>query len=725
MKKFTRLLVSGILLISSLSAYTISAVADTDYAFSETYENFSAETAEDEGYEIIGEVTDGKLNVTITDTVNDKDITAYIAEYDSNGTLVKATLDKEARGGTKIENHVLDTKTSVVKVFLWEEGVNSMRPVTDEVLKIDVKSKETPTESPSVSPTDMPTTSPSASPTEAPTASPAATPEATATADPNETYTTDVIIKFTDEEGNTIKAEVTAESSKTFHAGDTYTVPEEYQKNILIKPAADGGMYTYYTFNAGTSELTAELKPEITILTLRFNGEQYNYYEDFEDYTLDLSKWHKQSASLPDPTIEEDTSKYIKHATESSTTGGYMTFKEIDTTAKTVNISADVKFTKPTAQSNGSIGNSQFAISNTTPAFSGNNITWGVINTCEGHIIVFEYNGGKTLTVNGKTLSTDFIGDWMHLEADVNFSTKSARITVTNSKGLSASFDDAKIYSSTFAGNIGSLYMRSAGANGTVSADNIAVNVTGEGGEIEPDIKSVLNHKSVYAFGDSIVYGHTDAAHSFMRLIANGYAMDLNMMAKNGATIMSSSNQILTQIKNAPATAPDFVVLEGYTNDAYGNPTNDPEFNAGGTQRDVTACYGEISPEGTTSFDTSTFCGSFENTIYTMNQKWGDGTKYVFVTIHKSGARNLEIQQKLRELTMQMCEKWDVAVVDMFTYKNANGNILDTTDFAQMSKYMIGGKGSHPNVTACEEFYIPAVVGVMEGLCGGDTDVTE
>ena len=651
----------------------------------------------DEGYEITGEVTDGTLNGTITDTAKDKDITAYIAEYDSNGALVKIALEN-AKGGTEIDDYPLTDSTSIVKIFLWED----MRPVTDMIFERPVKPEETPAASPDTSPTK--------------------TPEPTPDLNPDTEYTTDVIIRFTDEEGNQIKDDITVETGKTFHSGDKYTVPDEYQKNILIKPAADGGMYTYYTFNAGTSELTAELTPETTILTLRFNGEQYNYYEDFEDYTLDLSKWHKQAADLPDPTIGEDNSKYIKHATESSTTGGYMTFNEIDTTAKTVSISADVKFTKPTgAQSNGSIGNSQFAISNTTPAFSGNNITWGVIDTCEGHIIVFEYNGGKTLTVNGKTLSTDFIGDWMHLEADVNFSTKSAGITVTNSKGLSASFDDAKIYSSTFAGNIGSLYMRSAGANGTVSADNIAVNVTGEGGEIVPDIESVLNHKSVYAFGDSIVYGHNDAAHSFMRLIANDYAMDLNMMAKNGATIMSSSNQILTQIKNAPAAAPDFAVFEGYTNDAYGNAANDPDFYAGGS-RDVTACYGEMTADdyfGPT-FDTDTFCGSFENTIYTMKQKWGDDTKYVYVTIHKSGARNLEIQQRLRELTMQMCDKWGIAVVDMFTYENANGKILDTTDSAQMSKYMIGGKGSHPNVTACEEFYIPAVVGVMEGLCGDE-----
>lgn len=305
------------------------------------------------------------------------------------------------------------------------------------------------------------------------------------------------------------------------------------------------------------------------------------------------------------PTVETDASGYIKYSTGSSTTGGYMTFGEINTETKTVHITADVKFTPATeAQSNGKIGNSQFAISNVLPSFSGTNITYGINSSCRGHIIVFEYNSGKTLAVNGKELSIDFIGDWMHLEADVNFSDKSASITVTNDSGLKAEFEDAKIYSSSFDGNIGSYYMRGAGAYGMVSADNITVKVTGDGGERVPNYESDINFKSVYAFGDSIVYGDEAPQESFMQFIADDYAVDLNMMAKNGATVMPGSNSIISQVNNAPEEAPDFVVFDGYTNDAYGSADSD-EFNSSGSHKDITQCYGEITPEGTEEFDTS------------------------------------------------------------------------------------------------------------------------
>lgn len=643
----------------------------------------------DEGCGISGNITDGRLNAVITDTASDKEITMYIAEYDSDGVLVKVNLE-DAKGGKKISDYLLNDKTDTVKILLWED----MRPVTDKMFEIPV--------TPEV--TETPAVSPSAPPSP--------------TADPDTEYTTNVIIRFTDEEGNQIKADVTAEADKKFRAGDTYEAPEEYRKDILVKPAAADGMYTYYTFNSGTSELTAELKERETVLTLKFNGEQYDYYENFEDYTLntgDTSIWKHGANDTLRPTLETDNTKYIKHSTTKSSNGSYMKLdKEINTENKTVRISADVKFTE-TAVSGGGLG--EFIISNTDPNFSSNKIEYGADSSCAGHILYLGYHAkNRTFDINGENVDLGFIGSWMHIEADADFGQKKITVKLTNKAGKSA-----EVTKTFFSGefnvdnNIGSIYMRSPSVNGTISVDNIVIRVTGEAMPAEPSIKSVLNYKSVYAFGDSIVYGHNAPEKSFMRLIANEYAMKLNMMAQNGATIMSGSKQILSQINNAPSAAPDFVVFEGYTNDAYGSAESDPEFNSSGSERDVTACYGTYDEENFgPTFDTSTFCGSFEQTIYTMKQKW-PGSKLVYITIHKSGARNFDIQTKLRELTVGMCEKWDIAVVDMFA-----NSTLDTRNANEMSKYMIGGKGSHPNETACREFYIPAIVPVMEKLYGGE-----
>ncbi len=224
-----------------------------------------------------------------------------------------------------------------------------------------------------------------------------------------------------------------------------------------------------------------------------------------------------------------------------------------------------------------------------------------------------------------------------------------------------------------------------------------------------------LDGKTVYAFGDSIVYGHNAPKQSFMQLLADDYGMTLNMLAKNGATVVTTDsyskedpeeetkdNYIINQIKGAPAETPDIIVFDGYTNDAYGDKATD-SFNSNGAHINIWEHLGQIQGNAATEFDTSTFCGGFEKIIYEMRKKWGD-VPIVFVTIHKSGGREWYTQCKLRELSLEICSEWGVDTADIF--KDTN---LDTRDEGHMEKYIINKAGSHPNVSACREFYIPVV----------------
>ena len=507
--------------------------------------------------------------------------------------------------------------------------------------------------------------------------------------------TANIHIIYRDEEQNKIRDDLDLTAS--YNDGEEYTVSEELKADFAVK--AEGG-YNLYRFNEGKSDLSMPYAPEMTVTLVFNNIDQYAYYEDFENgYTVDTSKWHQNAGSAP--TAKDDATHYIYHTTGDTTTGGYMTFDEVDTAGSTVRISFDLRIGKPNGQ-----GESQFTIGNTKPYFSSNNINYGVNSTSAGHIIGFVY-AAKTgsFTVNGKSLDKGFLDTWMHVEADVDFGSKDVSMKITNDNGLTAEITDAKTMSSVIESNIGSFYMRSGGANGTTSLDNLAIKITGTASDAKPNVESVINFKSVYAFGDSIVYGHNAPQQSFMRLIANDYLTDLNMMAKNGATIMKSSNHILTQVNNAPDKAPDLVVFDGYTNDAYAETLHGHE--------------GVMQGPEATSFDNTTFRGAFEETLYTMKKKWPE-SEIVFVTIHKSGGRDWDVQNELRDMSLEMCKAWGIHVVDMFTYVNGAGNTLDTREAAQMSKYIINGAGSHPNVAACREFYIPAIVEALEAIVNGD-----
>ena len=224
----------------------------------------------------------------------------------------------------------------------------------------------------------------------------------------------------------------------------------------------------------------------------------------------------------------------------------------------------------------------------------------------------------------------------------------------------------------------------------------------------------------IYAFGDSVVYGHTMPEKSFMRLLSDERGYELSMLAVNGATVVTADsaskeaageqtkgNYILSQVSAAPEAAPDVVVFNGGTNDSYGDPASDIH-NPRGDHMDIMKSLGVIKGPGADSYDTLTFCGGFERILCEMRKKWGD-TPIIYVTVHKSGGRDWEVQTRLRELALAACEKWGVAAADVFSETE-----LDTRDADQMREYIMEGAGSHPNEAACRRFYMPTVLRAIE-----------
>ncbi len=155
------------------------------------------------------------------------------------------------------------------------------------------------------------------------------------------------------------------------------------------------------------------------------------------------------------------------YTSNGSTIGAYETIDTIDCTDKTVTVEADVKFA-PT----GTAGNSQFVISGSAPKFLSNNINYGIDSS--GHILAFEYNNGSTLLVNGNSVSTSFIGSWMHIKAEIDFAAEILTVTLSNDSGTTAEFTDIAFYSSGV-DDIGSYYVRAAKTTGTVAVDNMSV----------------------------------------------------------------------------------------------------------------------------------------------------------------------------------------------------------------------------------------------------------
>jgi lysophospholipase L1-like esterase len=195
-----------------------------------------------------------------------------------------------------------------------------------------------------------------------------------------------------------------------------------------------------------------------------------------------------------------------------------------------------------------------------------------------------------------------------------------------------------------------------------------------------------LKGKTMYAFGDSIVAGHT-YPRGFANLTAEREAVNLTKYAVNGATISPGGNQILNQVRNASAQAPDYVVFNGGTNDAYPN-----------------------------TFNRSTYANALETTIRTMKTKWPTA-RIVYVAVHKLGSRDWNTQLAVREVTLQICATWGVKVADVF-----NDTTLDTRVDNHRVAYTFngtvngypgtGGTGTHPNLAGIG-FYVPVLTAAL------------
>jgi hypothetical protein len=224
----------------------------------------------------------------------------------------------------------------------------------------------------------------------------------------------------------------------------------------------------------------------------------------------------------------------------------------------------------------------------------------------------------------------------------------------------------------------------------------------------------ILAGETVYAFGDSIVYGHLYSQASFADFIARQEGMTITKRAVNGATVMPSAKTIVDQLAAAPTAVPNYVVFDGGTNDAYPATLNH---------------LGALTSGTSGPFDTSTFAGAFENLIFKIKAKY-PGAKLVYVAVAKLGARDSSVQQSLRNIELGACAKWGVAVADVYplldtsidsnrvsySFDSLQPSGLPSTSGSWTSGGITYPTGTHPNFPAIESFYTPTVSAKMRAI---------
>lgn len=289
---------------------------------------------------------------------------------------------------------------------------------------------------------------------------------------------------------------------------------------------------------------------------------------------------------------------------------------------------------------------------------------------------------------------------WYTVTLHLDFTLQTVQYTITTRETVARVM--ASGTASVTGGNLAKLVACDYFGTGVQSIDNFRLTVPAN------PANGRLKAKTMYAFGDSIVYGHK-YPRGFVDFTAERERMTLTKHARNGATIGpagASGGQILTQVRGAASRSPDYVVFDGGTNDA--------EVIHDDNRYGIGAMAGGFDPAG---FDGSTYAGSLEIAIATMRTRW-PAARIVYVAVHKLGSRDWNTQLALRAVTLRICAKWGVTVADVF-----NDTSLDTRIGGNRVAYTFNnlvngypgtdGTGTHPNIAGITTFYAPVLTAAL------------
>ena len=206
---------------------------------------------------------------------------------------------------------------------------------------------------------------------------------------------------------------------------------------------------------------------------------------------------------------------------------------------------------------------------------------------------------------------------------------------------------------------------------------------------------NVLIGKSALYFGDSICYGEGYRG-GYAKLISENNNMTYINKGVSGATITRREGVscILDSVLNSTETA-DYIILEGGTNDA------------GGFQE-----FGEITTGYTAALNETTFCGAVESLLKNSLIKWHDKKICFILTTNTYRRPN---QKHYFDTIKQICEKWGVPYLDLFTKGRLNTNI-EIMKNSYTSDWQGTPDGLHPNEQGYKLFYVDQITEFLKTI---------
>lgn len=185
---------------------------------------------------------------------------------------------------------------------------------------------------------------------------------------------------------------------------------------------------------------------------------------------------------------------------------------------------------------------------------------------------------------------------------------------------------------------------------------------------ITPDPESPLYQKKVLFVGDSITEARCEWNQGKTivgwpgRIIEGNDMLGINK-GVSGASVSNcrGGNTILAQLQAERKNTYDFIIIHGGVNDAWD-----------------AAPVGTITEGFDAKFDFSTFAGGLETTFKFAKENFKDAQFGYIINfkINRAGIGKLTDMTEYFDMAKQICEKWQIPYIDLYTDEDFNNNQL-------------------------------------------------
>lgn len=233
----------------------------------------------------------------------------------------------------------------------------------------------------------------------------------------------------------------------------------------------------------------------------------------------------------------------------------------------------------------------------------------------------------------------------------------------------------------------------------------------------EADPSSPLYQKSVLFVGDSLCEGWiewTDPTYSKMIGYAGrimvGNEMTGDNKSKSGAAMSDcrGANTVLAQLQAMSGNEYDYVILEGGANDAWD------------------ACpVGTVTEGFDGPFDTTTFAGGLEQT-FAYAKRVFDGAIFGYTTnftMPMATHGKLADMSEYIDISIQICEKWNIPYLDLYNDEDLNKNVLKTDTLECLYDYIHLNSNGFNNLAPVIEAWMKTLT--VDGIPKEESSVPE